>query len=390
MKIAIICTLYPPYILGGAEISISLLAKGLVQNEHEVIVITTGEESKREIVENVVVYRIKNKNIYWRFPQRDKSLLRKTIWHFIDIYNPLYSSEIKHILSDFKPDIVNTSNLCGLSTCVWKIVKDLNIPIVHTLRDYYLLCPQQTMIKGTQSCEKQCSVCYSYSVVKKLMSQKVDALVGISDFISKHHLKYGFFKNAQLVETIANSVEGKVLPKKEKTFSIGYIGRLSPEKGIEFLIEAFRKSTISRSYRLQIAGTGNNEYETFLKDKYSSDNISFVGHKKTKEFFDTIDLLVVPSLWNEPFGRVVIEAYASNCPVFMSMNGGLKELQVDGISWCFDTQSTSTLVHLFNDFANSRMVIMDDLFSNVLSQYSQQVITGKYLHLFKEVIKNRK
>ena len=95
MKIVIICTLYPPYILGGAEISISLLAKGLVAQGNEVAVITTGNSYKEEILDGVHVYRIKNRNIYWRYPQREKSILRKSLWHLIDIYNPLYEADIK-------------------------------------------------------------------------------------------------------------------------------------------------------------------------------------------------------------------------------------------------------------------------------------------------------
>ena len=60
MRIAIICTLYPPYVLGGAEISTSLLAKGLANKGHEVTVITTGNKQKEEIVDGIRVYRVKN------------------------------------------------------------------------------------------------------------------------------------------------------------------------------------------------------------------------------------------------------------------------------------------------------------------------------------------
>ena len=390
MRIAIICTLYPPYILGGAEISVSLLAKGFAEAGNEVVVITTGERDSKEVINGVNVFRVKNKNIYWRYPQREKSIVRKSLWHLIDIYNPFYIGKVESILRNFKPDVINTSNLCGLSTVVWDVAHNLNIPIVHTLRDYYLLCPQQTMIKGTQSCEKQCFVCHSYSVVKKKMSKKVDALVGISDFIREKHIRFGYFKNAKIAKTVPNSVDPIQVEEKDVTHCIGYIGRLSPEKGIEFMIEAFMESKLSKQYKLLIAGTGNKGYADSLKTKYTTSQVVFVGKQKQTDFFKQIDLLVVPSLWDEPFGRVVIEAYASHCPVFMSDNGGLKELQVDGISWCFDTRSISSLVNFLDDFANSRIEINDELFENVLCQYNQQVITGKYLHLFKKIIDSRK
>lgn len=385
MKIAIICTLYPPYVLGGAEISISLLAKGLVAKGNEVIVITTGDSYKEEVIDGVYVYRVKNRNIYWRYPQREKSILRKSLWHLIDIYNPLYHADIKRIISNFKPDVINTSNLCGLSTMVWDIAYKKNIPIVHTLRDYYLLCPQQTMIKGTQSCEKQCLICRSYSAVKKKMSQKVDALVGISDFIREKHIRFGYFKNAKIVKTIPNSVDSLQLDSKESTYCIGYIGRLSPEKGIELMIDAFMESKLSKQYKILIAGTGNKSYVDSLMTKYALPQVVFVGKQKQTDFFKQIDLLVVPSLWDEPFGRVVIEAYALHCPVFMSNNGGLKELQVDGISWCFNTYDNKDLVSLFDGFNNNKLVVDKSLFDKEIEKYSNAKVIESYLDVFKKV-----
>ena len=81
MKIALIATLYPPYILGGAEHSTALLAKQWQAMGHEVLVITTALSDMHEVMDGVRVERIANKNIYWRFPQRDKPILRKALWH---------------------------------------------------------------------------------------------------------------------------------------------------------------------------------------------------------------------------------------------------------------------------------------------------------------------
>lgn len=386
MRIAIICTLYPPYVLGGAEISVSLLAEKLVANGHKVSVLTTGNKYSEEIQNGVKVYRIKNKNIYWRYPQRDKNIIKKSLWHLIDIFNWRYKEDIKNIIYQINPDIVNTSNLCGISSVAWDIVHKMNIPIVHTLRDYYLLCPQQTMIKGTTSCKKQCMICKTYSIFKKKMSQKVDAVVGISDFILQQHLRLGYFRNASKKVVISNSINiiSETKPHIMNTF--GYIGRLSPEKGIEFMIEAFRQSTIINK-KLLIAGTGNKEYEQTLRAKYASENVIFLGLQKQVSFFKMIDLLIVPSLWNEPFGRVVIEAYASKTPVFMASNGGLKELQVDNISWCFDTNDIENLTKLID---KSNCLHIDNAkFEKIVSKYSKTVITKKYEDLFLEIISNK-
>jgi len=390
MKICIVCTLYPPYILGGAEISTSLLAKGLVQNGHEVSVITTGHTDCKEIIEGVNVYRLKNKNIYWRYPQRDKLLLKKMLWHLGDIYNVGYRKNLQDLLWTLKPDILHTGNLCGLSCIIWNVAQKQHIPIVHTLRDYYLLCPQQTMIKGSKSCKSQCLVCKSYSVIKKVMSQKVNAVVGISNFILNHHLNYGYFKNAIYTCVIPNSIESQNIPQSNnKTKNIGYIGRLSPEKGIDLMIEAFINCSNKGLNKLLIAGTGNKKYTDFLKQKYQNENIIFCGASKPMDFFQRIGLLIVPSLWNEPFGRVVIEAYSFHVPVFMADNGGLSELAENGISRLFSTDSINSLIVLLNKYFQNDVNFDYNLFDNVTVKYDQQKITEEYINLYNMVIENK-
>lgn len=387
MRIAIVCTLYPPYILGGAEKSTALLAEGLLEQGHDVFVITTGKEDEQVNLNGINVYRLKNRNIYWRYPQRDKPLLKKAIWHLLDIYNVFYEDSLKRIFTLIRPDIVHTGNLCGLSCCVWNIAKSMGIPIVHTLRDYYLLCPQQTMLKGTKSCDTQCFVCKEYSLVKKVMSEKVDAVVGISNFILSLHKKYGYFKNAKQNCVIPNSVKyGNVANLGGKNKDIGYIGRLSPEKGIEFMIEAFKMSKNENNIKLRIAGTGNKKYEDYLKQKYNDKNILYLGQCNQSDFFNTISLLVVPSLWNEPFGRVVIEAYSHHIPVFMSDNGGLKELAETGLSLSFSTDSFESLILLFNKYFQEEISFNYDLFDNALLKYNQHKVIKDYIKLYSAII----
>lgn len=387
MKICIVCTLYPPYVLGGAEISTALLAQGLVRSGHEVAVITTGKTDSKEFIEGVTVYRLENKNIYWRYPQRDKPLAKKMLWHFFDMYNVRYQKSLQDLLSMLKPDIVHTGNLCGLSCIVWNVAKQQHIPIVHTLRDYYLLCPQQTMIKGAQSCQSQCLVCKSSSVMKRNMSQKVDAVVGISNFILKHHLKFGYFKNATSACVIPNSIESHNIPQRTtETKDIGYIGRLSPEKGIELMIEAFINCHNKGLNKLRIAGTGNKRYTDFLQEKCKNKNIVFCGKCKPTDFFQTIGLLIVPSLWNEPFGRVVIEAYSAHIPVLMANNGGLAELAKQGISEAFPTKSTAPLTNLLDKFFNGTLRFEHNRFQQAIMQYTENSVTGAYIDLYKKVI----
>lgn len=388
MKIALIATLYPPYILGGAEHSTALLAKQWQAMGHEVLVITTALSDMHEVMDGVRVERIANKNIYWRFPQRDKPILRKALWHAVDTYNPFYRKALTHLLLEFRPDVVTTGNLCGISVTVWQTCNRLNIPIVHTLRDYYMLCPRQTMSKHNSACAKQCTVCKIYSRNKKRLSRYVNAVVGISQSILDRHMAYGYFPATLERTVIPNSVPRITSHARTEQNAIGYMGRISQEKGIELLIEAYLHSEIADTHILRIAGNGNQEYMHPLVQHYGSDRVQFVGQQDANSFLSSIDLLVVPSLWNEPFGRVVIEAYAAHCPVFLSNKGALPELQEDGISWMFEVEHPESLTTLFNQFARHELTVQPQKFEAALDRYDEQTVAQQYITLFQKMIQH--
>lgn len=67
-----------------------------------------------------------------------------------------------------------------------------------------------------------------------------------------------------------------------------------------------------------------------LRGRYSSPAIAFLGYVKPEEFFARIDVLVVPSLWEEPLGRVIYEAYARGVAVIANRLGGMPEIIEEG------------------------------------------------------------
>jgi L-malate glycosyltransferase len=113
--------------------------------------------------------------------------------------------------------------------------------------------------------------------------------------------------------------------------TLGLLGQISPHKGHDVAIEAMR--TLGSNYRLVVAGKGEEEYVSRLREKSAGLPISFPGFVSLPEFFDAIDVLLVPS-WEEPFGLVVLEGMASGIPVIATAAGGPLEIirsGVDGI-----------------------------------------------------------
>lgn len=329
MHILLVNSLYTPNFLGGAEKSVQSLAEALVESGHKITVLTTGPKNKIETINGVKVIYVKINNFYWLYNSRNKPKWVKALWHIIDSYNFLETGRFKQLLKEINPDIVHTNNLAGISTSIWNVVKSEKIKLVHTSRDYYLLCPKATMFRNGQICRKQCKICFFLSYNKKNQSKKVDAYIGISQYILNLHLNYNFFNRAKITAIIRNAVN----PLGSKSFesnqirNIGFIGRIEKAKGIELLLEAFtRVNSRYSDLELKIAGRGENDYLGHLKRKYPNSRIHFNGYVNAIDFMEHLDLLVVPSQWHEPFGRVIIEAQSIGLKVIGSRVGGIPEL----------------------------------------------------------------
>ena len=128
---------------------------------------------------------------------------------------------------------------------------------------------------------------------------------------------------------------------------LGYLGRLAPSKGVDLMIDAF--ALIIRRHagsRLLIAGSGASDYVEGLKLRAKGLQVEFVGQMSPDDFFPLVDVTVVPSVWNEPLGRVVIESFAFARPVVATPVGGIPEL----VRGAAGTMARSTSV---NDLASA-------------------------------------
>lgn len=380
MKILLVNEFYTPNLHGGAEISCQLLAETLSEMGHSVFVLTTGKTNKIESNNGVKVYYCSISNLYWPFEGTNKNMFEKILWHVIDSFNVFMYSKISKVMEEIKPDIIHTNVISSFSCIVWNIAKAHKIPIVHTLRDYYLLCYKTSMFNNQKNCTNQCLGCKLSSIPKKHYSKYVSAVVGISNFILDKHLSLGYFQNADSF-VVPNSI------KKSSSFSdtrqkiIGFIGSVSPSKGVERLIRDFL-SLENNEYKLQIAGKCSNEYKTYLQNKYNSTRVEFIGRVKADDFMQRISLLVVPSEWEEPFGRVVVEAMSNRCPVLVSNKGGMPEMINNSVGYVFNLEEKDSLIVLLQKFV---LGILKFNFSKMnLEKYSLDNVANKYLVIYEK------
>jgi glycosyltransferase involved in cell wall biosynthesis len=165
---------------------------------------------------------------------------------------------------------------------------------------------------------------------RRRASQYVNGIVGISKYILQRHLDEGTFLTARQT-IIPEPITADLIASQARQTSqarFGYLGILRDDKGLGTLLEAWNIAANSTA-TLCIAGKGSSEYEAELKAELPN-NAKFLGWVDSSTYLANIDFLIVPSVWHEPFGRIVIEAFAKGIPVIGSRIGGIADTIRDG------------------------------------------------------------
>jgi glycosyltransferase involved in cell wall biosynthesis len=332
MRVVIVNTLYPPFAVGGAERSVCLLAEALVRAGDLVSVISLhpGSEETVASLNGVRVYRLPMDNRYWPFGRGKKPCsVARLLWHVGDAWNRKAAKRVGRILDQERPDVVHTNVIGGFSVAVWREVKKRNIRLVHTLRDYYLLCSRNALFRSGSTCARRCASCKVMTVNRKSASQLVDAVVSVSEYVLTSHSEREYFCGvpSSIIYNIGSADTAALSPRSDPQDGLifGYIGRLEDEKGIQVLLQATEYLSGS-NWRLRIAGAGLDNYVKVLKRRFSDPRIEWLGFTEAKQFYASIDVTIVSSVWNEPLSRTVIETFASGKSAICALSGGIPEI----------------------------------------------------------------
>ena len=341
MRLTFLNTLYPPYGAAGAETTLRLLAAQMMGRGHDcnVVTLTPGRQAEAREIDGVPVHYVPLANVFWPHGA-SKTLPWRVMFQTIEAYNPVMKRRLTALLRRLSPDVVNFHNLQGFSASAWAAAQGLGIPIVQTLHDYYTACPRSAMWRpGRGNCTSLCAECRVFSRPRRAMSGVPDTVTCVSNRVFDRLTAAGAFPRAaagqQPIRIIrgnnaADALPDAAPPAPRTPLRLGFMGRLDPSKGLENLIDAVRRLPEGTAL-LSIAGTGKLDYTEALHVRaLGAPAISFVGHAAPPTFFPSIDLLVIPSVWEDPFPRVFHEALAYGVPSLATPLGGLSEVVEHG------------------------------------------------------------
>lgn len=329
---------------GGAETYMFELAKCLEKNGNELQFF--GMDNSERCVSNrlgLYVDEIDYKNI---------SALKKLAAPLKTIYSKEAAKKIGMVLDDFKPDIVHLNNInFQLTPSIIYAAKKRNIPVVQTVHDVQIACPNHRMY--IEEKEQVCEECVKSGYTKCIKNKCVQGSVAKSAIAAAESIYYHRRNTYNLVdryicpsEFMARQIKAGGVEEKRITVLhnyspsiaeipenindgkyIIYFGRVSIEKGLKLLLDVMSEL---KDVKLYVAGTGPLEEE--LKAR-QLENVSFLGFKSGTELYSLIAgaiASVYPSQWYENCPMSVIESIKLGTPVITCDIGGTKELIENG------------------------------------------------------------
>ena len=336
MRIAFVNTLYPPHGASGAETTLRFLARELAGRGHDcaVVTLTPARAESAGEVDGVPVRYLPLANVYWPHGGRRPAALRP-VFQGLDAWNPVMGRRLAAALRALRPDVVHAHNLQGFSVAAWRAASRLRIPLVQTLHDYYTACPRSAMWRpGRGNCARPCRECRAFSAPRRALSSLPAVVTAVSHRLVDRIVAAGTFAGAGAgrppVRIIRGNNPDAALPplpdgRGGGPWRFGFMGRLDAAKGLELLLDAFA-GLPDGAATLTVAGTGDPAYTAALQALAAGRNgITFAGHVAPASFFSGIDLLVIPSVWEDPFPRVFHEALAFGVPTLVTPLGGLPE-----------------------------------------------------------------
>ena len=353
MRILFLINFYQIHGSGGQDLSCQQVISSLKQRGHTALVLTSMHGTSNVPVEADGVYRslyLEMDLVPWR--------------HSITFFTRRKAREkhnlqcLERVVEQFKPDIIFIWGMWNLPRSL-PAFAEARYPdkVIYRFATYEPTLPSQHEFYWRQPGRKWYS-----RVLKSVLSHVALAALATEEQPSSLAFKRAIcvsaatrnilveagipIENARVIHTGLDpqpylEVQKDHQPSdKKQTLNLLYAGRIYPEKGVDTAINALEKLVVGqglRNIKLSIVGSGSEDYENFLHqlvDKAGLNNyVSFSRHvpaEKMPQLLQNFDVLLAPSIWQEPFSRIVLEGMISGLVVIATRTGGTPEIIKDG------------------------------------------------------------
>ena len=397
MKILVVNNFYHPYEVGGAEESLRLQCEALSQLGQQVHVLTVAHQGSARLarLNGVTIHYIKTLFSSGSPLHAGRGLLMRLGWQFGGIFQVFAALHTAQLLYREKFDVVYVNNLPGISRASVLIARALGIPVVAGLRDYAWICLRQSRFQGGQNCTKTCAKCRLGCTLRRNIASYASGIAANSNALLETFKKSNTFTGATAhviyagADRPACGTQPNLPPRHVSPWiSIGVMGQIQPSKGFELFLEEMAPLIAAGGIRVLIAGTIAGEYAIALRNRFAGDDVIFTGRIDRAEFFRRSDVVVIPSLWNEPLSRITYEALARGKCVVASSHGGQKEVIHSGNSGYVYTPGDGSLASIILRLQQQPELIQQQEFGATASsaEYTPARAASNLLVLLESVV----
>lgn len=344
----------PPEEQSGTELYTAELAQALARSGHEVAIFA-GSHSAAEPTQS------------WRRdgPVEIERLARPRPRLRLNFADSSVESGLLAAVNRFGPEIVHVQHLLGLTMPLVPLLKKRGIPVVLTLHDHWLLCPEvQPFRPGAHrlagdrwgiNCFIHLELLRPRRAAAALVTGELahrfhthrerarlaraelaaaDALIAPSRFLRARFAAFGLPETKLFVLPHGTPSLDGAAAERTPEVRVGYLGPILEDKGVDLLVRAFREVR-NAALRLELRGPAPDaRFANRVRSLAARDDRISIGpaipHDDVGAFLAGLDLLVVPSRFQESFSLVVHEAFAARTPVLASNTGALPEIVTEG------------------------------------------------------------
>lgn len=349
MRILAVSNFYPPLYIGGYELACQEAVQGLRARGHEVRILTSTYGIGHKASEASGCHRLLEADLNWKqtgFLARNIRLLHQELRN---------RAAFKGFVKRFDPDVIYLWNLNHVSLSIAQMAQTWGIPISWYVFDNWLASWEED--RWYSLWHGPTDIPY-HDLIRRLLFPFLK-LLGIApprdaldlrgaQFASQYlkHFALQKGKNVETAEVIPWGIEENHFPfflRRRKPQRLLYVGQIMPHKGVHTAIYALKMiedESERRTIHLTLAGgTINPKYKNSLQQlvlelrlEHFVNFAGFVPHEELPRIYREHDILVFPSLWDEPFGITLIEAMSSGLPVVATATGGSAEFLVHEVN----------------------------------------------------------
>lgn len=264
-------------------------------------------------------------------------------------WSPTTTRDMRRQCMAFAPDLIHVHNTFPLiSPSLYWVAAKQRIPVVQTLHNFRLVCPQAMLLRDGKICEDCVGKrpwravvhkCYRDSAAQSAVvagmltahdllgtwSEKVTRYIALNEFCRERFVRGGLPPERLCIKP--NFVQAQQVPDWNRRCGGLFVGRLSFEKGLDVLIRA---SALGRNTSVRVIGDG-----PLKPDVAQAFGARYLGYQPADRVQDLLHkalYLVAPSTCYETFGLAALEAFSCGTAVIASRHGGLGELVTDGVT----------------------------------------------------------